>query len=475
MNATSVSQRDYLFYVLPSSGTVGGLCWLEPKGPNEVIEPRPHLPQLVTAPPSHQALNIVSENVIPFVKAPDGNSSAVEWHILWNPAAGRGVAKTWLETLVLPLLTFAGVRCKVHESVLPSDASAMDDRLYEEVFGPQPQVEPTSKPKVIILGGDGTTSDFLNRVVSYDSGVPIVPSFELVILPLGTANALFFSTHPSSAGTLNQSRVVLTSLLLALFSTTVPPTERSRKPVPLAHVRISDGDQKLTHQAVAHVVASTALHASILHTADELRDSSELEGSARFQEAFQRNKTRLWDANLHLLPIAKEDNEGLESIFRYERDLEKLVKTSDPQGELLIQGGFSYFVSCFSDRLEKSFVIAPMRSVLSTGYARSLDVIVIRPKRDARLKDLDTEALGDASAAQVSEVMKAAYQSGSHLQLTFQDGQPVVEYFRCGGWRWAPTSSEQEVCIDGKLMTIPEQGSVECIVISNAADLIHIW
>ncbi|EGG09146.1 uncharacterized protein MELLADRAFT_115838 [Melampsora larici-populina 98AG31] len=486
-------ERDYLFYVLPSSNltnstTAGGLCWLEASqecetkndtNPNEV---RLALPKLVTAPPSHHAINIVSEKIIPFVQPSADSldtSTSVDWHVIWNPAAGKRRAKAWLEQLVIPLLTFAGARFKVHETSLPTTNDSKNKNVHQDIFSLTPdQAKPIDRghPKVILMGGDGTTYDFLNQITTYDpsTGKPIIPSFELLIIPLGTANALFFSAHPS-ASDLNKPRNVLRSLLLALFSTTAPPSEQVSKTLQLAHVRVFDSDHQLTHQAIAHVVISTALHAAILHTADQLRDSPEFEGSSRFFEAFKRNNTRLWKASLLLLPITSPDSGSSSSILRYEPDDEKFITISESDQDTLMEGEFSYFTSCLIDRLEANFVIAPMRSSLTYESNHSIDIVVLRPKRDIRMKDLVGDELGTASAHQVTEVMSGASNSGHHLQLTLPDGQPTVEYFRCGGWEWRSSSPDQEVCIDGMLIKIPENGSVQCAVINNTTHRVIMW
>lgn len=484
-----VDDRDYLFYVLPPSDltngnctTGGGLCWLEAhQEESNSNEARSGLSKLVTAPPSHNAINIVSQKIIPFVRPSEdtlGTLRPTEWHVIWNPAAGKRRAKAWLEQLVIPLLTFAGVHFKVHESSLPTDNDRKDESFYQAIFDSTPdQAEPIDRchPKVILMGGDGTTYDFLNRITTYDrSGKPIVPSFELITIPLGTANALFFSAHPS-ASDLNEPRNVLRSLLLALFSTTAPPTDQLSKILQLAHVRVFDNDQKLMHQAIAHVVISTALHAAILLTADRLRDNPEFEGSSRFYEAFKRNNTKIWKASLRLLLIDPVDSGSSNSILRYEPDDEKFISISESHLDALIEGEFSYLTSCLIDRLEAKFVIAPMRSSLTYESNHSIDIVVLRPKRDTRIQELVGEELGNASATQLTEVMAGASNSGSHLNTTLPDGQPTVEYFRCGGWEWRPSSPDQEVCIDGKLIKIPENGSVQCAVINNNTPRVIIW
>ncbi|KAH9811252.1 hypothetical protein DFH28DRAFT_1131170 [Melampsora americana] len=476
-------ERDYLFYVLPPSNlnkntltTTGGLCWLGPSreinhNSNEISS---SLPNLSTASPSHQSIKIVSEKIIPFVKPLE----EVEWHLIWNPVAGKGQAKLWLDQLVIPILTFAGVRFKLHQSSLPTTRTKIKDKsLYQEIFNLTSDQLNRSHPKVILMGGDGTTHDFLNQITTYDplTGQPILPSLELIILPLGTANALFFSTHPSVSN-LNQPRNVLRSLLLALFSTTASPTDQISKILQLAHVQVFDHDHQLTDQAIAHVVISTALHAAILHTADELRDNPEYEGSSRFSEAFKRNNTNTWKASLSLSPTRSSSNsESPPSILRYEPNQQNFISISESELNSSLEDEFSYFTSCLIDRLESNFLIAPMRSSIKNESNPSIDLIIIRPKRDLRLKEMNQEDFEIASSDQLTEVMTEAFNSGHHLQLTLPDGQPRVEYIRCGAWEWKSLSSNQEVCIDGNLIQIPQNGSVLCSVLNHLIHPLFIW
>lgn len=457
--------RDYLFYVLPHSQppqdhhpkiddkprSDGGLCWIENErlsrsdDENESLRSERSLnpPKLITEPASHRTLNIVANELIPFVVQPDPSSSTlIQWHIIYNPLAGRGLAKVWLDGLILPLLKFTGSSYEVHQSLPPDLNDFNHQNLYQSIF--DQSTHPGLNQRVMILGGDGTTSDFLNQILRFDGQSLQLPSFQLILIPLGTANALFFSIHPKVKD-LSKTRHVLTSLLLALFSSTETEDDHlsGSRPLPLSHLRIlQPNSQVVCHQALAHVVASTALHASILHTADQLRNPIELNsGSNRFQQAFKLNQHRLWNAHLHLLPIhdlnLSNPSSSHPQRFRYDSHLQKWIDSGFLDDDLNLKDRFSYFTSCLIDRLESNFIIAPLR--LDSDLS-SMDVIMVRPSQDPTLKNLSDKDLAQASAAQVTEVMAGAYQSGSHLQLTNSDGQPVVEYWRCGGWIWTPVS-----------------------------------
>lgn len=81
------------------------------------------------------------------------------------------------------------------------------------------------------------------------------------------------------------------------------------------------------------------------------------------------------------------------------------------------------------DRLEPAFRITPRARDAPPG---TCDVVVIRPQR---APDAPTP---DAFAATTWAALTAAYNDGAHLDLTYPDGTPIVEYLRCGAWEWIP-------------------------------------
>jgi hypothetical protein len=104
------------------------------------------------------------------------------------------------------------------------------------------------------------------------------------------------------------------------------------------------------------------------------------------------------------------------------------------------------------DRLEHAFRTTPLLSMLPP-VGDSLDVVVVRPKRDPSFLQENDEGRS-VFARKIWTVLRAAYQDGAHIDLRYEEngdivsegnGPAVVEYFRCGGWEWEPVRSCTEV------------------------------
>jgi hypothetical protein len=157
-----------------------------------------------------------------------------------------------------------------------------------------------------------------------------------------------------------------------------------------------------------------------------------------------------------------------------------------------------YFLSTVNvDRLEPAFVITPLaRRIppLSQSEGATCDIVVLRPVRDPLLST-NTEDARKAYAATTWAALTGAYQDGAHVDLTYsptanKDAQisevgpvssdlPVLEYFRCTGWDWTPTSGQEGasarfVCTDGAIDRVPEGGTVRCHVLAAQGDDITV-
>ncbi|PLW48833.1 hypothetical protein PCANC_07478 [Puccinia coronata f. sp. avenae] len=521
------NERDYLLYVLPVPRSEpepepapvegrpqqpGGLCWLTfPERPSAADRAAAdgeaaavaasqsgaadeEVPKFFTAPPSHQTLNIVRENFVPFLQPQHPSQGDHRWLVIWNDHAGRRLAKKWLVAVILPILHLVGIP--------PSDLQVFESRQngWEDYL--VKSTHPKRSTKVIILGGDGTISDFINqaqdslqerkRLDLDDGSNPI--KMDLIILPFGTANAMFFNAHPT-VKELDRPKDILTGLLNALLEPTrmadgLPEPSPSR--LTLASVETLDHTNTLVQGSVSFVVTSTALHASILDTANQLvlQPDYQPTGTEVFKQAFLKSVAQTWKASVTLLPSAQD---GL--IQRYDPSIETLVPVRmDAQDanarEVRLEGPFSYFTACLVDRLESKFMIAPLRNPvrfpLSDESTRSstIDVIIIRPTRDPGLKLLledahsSSQLRADALTNFIGVVMQAAYQDGLHINLLANDRLPIVEYYRCGGWTWSPTDEDlkHQVCIDGKVLEIPGNGgSVKCTILSPDQTDIRIY
>lgn len=455
----------YLFYVRrgldDSDPSSGGLVYLQPPDEGASAD----VPTCKIASPSHKILDAVRDWVVPFVLAPPPDSKPV-YHVICNPSAGAGKAERWLEQVVEPLLTFAGAKVEKHLTTGPGDAGNIGKKIVE--------AHSTSETlKIVVLGGDGSTAEFLNGVAKLQGGQEAtLPPLDLLPVPLGTANALFFHLHPNAD--LSKPKDVLTSLIASLIEGV--PSPRS---LPLSQARVLSADDKVAHEAVAAVVVSTALHASILKTADTLR--AEIEGLGRFKKAFELNVVRTWKGKLGLPG---------KDVSLYD----PAKKGFTPFDATSLEGPFSYFASAQTDRFEQKFIIAPLRlpsrpveSSAALGLDQSVDLVVVRPRRKPDLQDATDDEVGAKFAGDITQTMMKAYEDGAHVDLKHEGDHPIVEYIRTPSWTWTPVrthvslkateadaSCEQDaeeqgdVCIDGAVVEIPKGGRVDLTVLSRA-------
>ena len=242
---------------------------------------------------------------------------------------------------------------------------------------------------VILGSGDGTINDIINRVRH-----PLA----FVLVPCGTANALYSSLFPAADRL--QS--------LHAFLNNSPP-----HPLSIASTSINGATPVLSV-----VVVSTALHASILHHSEALRESHP--GLVRFKIAAEQNANKWYNAHVRLSPIP-----SLGVVQKYDPTSKSFVTLPDHS----LAGPFAYFVSTVNvDRLEPTFTIAPLVRTIPPPPA-SCDLVIIRPLQSV---PEDTPQARDAFVPTLANVLGAAYQDGAHVNL------PIVEYIRCGGWEWIP-------------------------------------
>lgn len=313
--------------------------------------------------------------------------SSRRFRLVVNDQAGQGRAPVLADTLLRPLMKLAGVE------------------------------ERDDSETAILLGGDGTVHDHLNRSDA---------RAQLVVVPCGTANALYASLFPAAT-------TILSSFLAAL---------RGDNPRPLSLARVNG-------RTVASVIVSSCLHASILHDSEALRVSHP--GIERFKLAAAQNMTRRYSGHLRL-----------RGHVRYYRPS---TRSFASVASLDFIGPFSYaLLAALTDRLEPTFVVTPLRH---RDASPGLDVLLIRPANAP--KALDPQSFAERVLGPVTAAM---YDGGKHVDLVYDgdavrpytegdEEQPnVVDYLRCDRVEWTPMAGNDEdvrhrlLCIDGALETI---------------------
>ncbi|KAH0584201.1 hypothetical protein J132_00556 [Termitomyces sp. J132] len=374
---------------------------------------------------------------------------------IYNPVCGDRSAKDLFDTHVVPLLDQHNK--SIDTLVATEHVGHAGELLFNFISTVRGEIT------VILGSGDGTLHDIINYLSS--SAITPIPRLNFVLVPCGTANALYVSLFPPAAeqdsiayklqslqSYINSSHMIPLTFAIATLSS--PPQEK-----------------KCPCVVVSFVVVSTALHASILHDSEALRE--DMPGIERFKVAAQRNMTTWYNSYVKLLPTP-----GPGRIQIYDPTTKTFVDhpESDEVDPIVhVDGPFVYFLSTINvDRLESAFRITPLARSIPTAEA-TCELVFVRPLRDPSISVDSTESRM-IFMSKLWAVMSTVYQDGAHIDLRYSsegkitssgDGPVVVEYIRCGGWEWSPDDSDDNahlLCSDGAISRIDKGGRAVCSV-----------
>ncbi|KAJ6547283.1 ATP-NAD kinase-like domain-containing protein [Mycena capillaripes] len=389
--------------------------------------------------------------------------------VLYNPVCGDSTAESFFNAHVLPLLKDSGkVVDKVAATEHPNHAGEVLVDFLKQHKG----------EAVVVLGsGDGTLNECITTLSSAEltdvrSGAP--PKVVFVLVPSGTANALYSTLFPPPAeGALEPTYRLQSVKSFIAGANTIPLT--------LAITTLSSPPSA---PRISAVVVSTCLHASILKDSEALR--KEMPGLERFKVAAQQNSTKWYNSWVKLLPTPAA---GVVQI--YDPSTKAFVDHPESHSDdpiVDMDGPFAYFLATVNvDRLEPAFMITPLASRIPPTEA-VCDLVVVRPFRSPNVS-ADTPETRAAFVSTLWRVLGEAYRQGSHVDLRYDDkgevttegdGPSVVEYIRCGGWEWIPVDEDENahfLCSDGAISTIEKEGRAVCSAAAPAAGagfLVHI-
>lgn len=380
--------------------------------------------------------------------------------VVYNPVCGDQSAKAFFENTVLPFL---------HKHRKTVDKLVVTEKALHAGLAVLEFLESTEGDTTVVLGsGDGTLHEIINTVCAAElKGVRAsAPPQHLrfILVPCGTANALYSSLFPPPMSHLDSTSYKLRSLqafvdgsktialTLAISSLSPPPWSKPNR----------------SQVAISAVVTSTALHASILHDSEALR--AEMPGIERFKAAAQNNITRWYTSYVKLLPLPSV---GVVQIYDPARkDFVPHEESHTDEPIVDVDGPFAYFLSTVNvDRLEPAFRITPLHSTIPPTAA-SFDIVMVRPLRDPSINWDALKERQDARQAFVQKantVLQGAYKNGNHIGMRYGEngeielegiGPTVVEYIRCGGWEWTPVSHTRRVIL-AKPLTVVEQDDTD--------------
>ncbi|KAF1828938.1 hypothetical protein BDW02DRAFT_574447 [Decorospora gaudefroyi] len=347
---------------------------------------------------------------------PDRTVELRETHIVLSTGSGSKRAVFFFEWAVRPILKklygeAEVAKMKVHTT--ESETSILE--LTNDVFFPRAN---TGKPlRIVLFSGDGGIVDLVNGLSSKPrSDAYIAP--QVVLLPLGTANALY---HSINVATEENKWGVHT-----LGSTTA-------KPLPIFTATFSPGARLLVDQArssqalpkdehgngVLHgaVVCSWAVHASIVADTDTPEYRSH-------------------------------------GVDRFKMAATEALHPSDGSPPHTYRGRISYLQDGTWHEIEEkehAYVLATMVSNLERPFC-------VSPRSSPLDGSMHLVHLGPMDGDEVMRIMGLAYQGGKHVE---EEG---VRYESIDGLRIEVLEGEERwrrVCVDGKIVRVEEGGWVE--------------
>jgi diacylglycerol kinase family enzyme len=340
-----------------------------------------------------------------------------ETHVVLSIGSGHQLAAQFHTDILEPILkALQGDKepaIQVHTT--ESETSILD--LTNKLFFPQAN---EGKPlRIILASGDGGIVDLVNGLLAQPTG-PSYTAPQVLLLPLGTANALYHSINTGVNNTWGLNALSSTTTKpLPLFTASFSPSAR------LLVDEARKEEQLPTDPSTGHgilhgaVVCSWGMHASLV--ADSDTTLYRKFGLDRFKMAA---KEALYPSS----GAAPHAYKGSVSVLHGE------TWTELPEQEHM------YVLASLVSNLEQSFVISPASKPLDG----SLHLVRFGPMG------------GDAAM----RIMGLAYQAGKHVE----DGE--VLYEEVDGLRIEFGGKEEEgrwrrVCVDGKIVKVEGDGWVE--------------
>jgi diacylglycerol kinase family enzyme len=352
------------------------------------------------------------------LEPPASATTPRETHIILSTGSGHKQAASFCNDVVYPILDLIqpGFIDDSEEHTTEDENSILE--LTRDIFFPA--ANKGTPLRIILASGDGGVVDLVNGLLDHpQSDTYVAP--EIVLLPLGTANALYHS--------INAGQSQNTWGLSALSSTT-------SKPLPTFTTTFSPGSRLLVNEATVEaplpqngkgegllhgaVVFSWGMHASLV--ADS--DSAEYRkfGIDRFKMAA---KEALYPSD-GSLPHA------------YRARVSMLSK--DGSWQKLDGDEHLYTLATSVSNLEAPFCISPASKPLDG----SIHLVYFGP----------------TSGDEAMRIMGLAYQGGKHVE------DKMVRYEAIEGLRIEFENGEEDarwrrVCVDGKIVRVDKGGWVE--------------
>lgn len=412
------------------AGVVGGGYLILTLGEGEPGEEEPF--RLSSFSASHLPQDLLDEHLLSDLPGLLKGGADSSLDVIVSVRSGTGLASKFYGAVLQPLLrtlgliegdAAAGAGAPFYRTTLTEDVNTVKN-FAKTRWG---SGETKKRETVVLLSGDGGVVDLLNGA----AGAPPHDHDHLptiVLVPLGTGNALFHSLHrphydaAASAAAPSPLALALRALLrgraaaLPTFQVTFPPG---------SHLVPADADADAEPAPVGEltgaIVASYGFHSQLVWESDT--PAWRRHGAARFGMVAQEllGESHAYRAVVETVPPGG-------GAWR-------AVGGEAAQGGG--GGGFNYVLATMVSNLERTFAVSPA--------GRPLDGV------------LRLVHFGGADGARTMEIMMAAYDGGRHV------GMEGVGYEAVEGVRVTTLEEDarwRKVCIDGTIVEVPRDGSV---------------
>ncbi|KAH9883741.1 ATP-NAD kinase-like domain-containing protein [Xylariomycetidae sp. FL2044] len=366
-------------------------------------------------------------------------------HVVVSTRSGTGLALEFFYSVLQPLLGRLGL--SMANSSGESDSAAISPskpntysvvitqaaesiRRFAQKLGDH--VSCGVGHTVILLSGDGGITEMLNGKASTDStGTP--GSLPLIaMLPLGTGNALFHSTHKAATQPVGSSEP---STLAQAIRTLL---KGRAAPLPSFRASFSPGAFEVTYEKSSSAVAELEEHVTSV---------SRLYGAIVASYGFHAQL--VWESDTPAYRKHGDKRFGMvaQELLKESHAYDTSVEVASCDGspaQKLDRERYAYVLATMVSNLEKTFTISPSSEPL-----------------DGKLRLVH---FGPVGGEKTMQIMMAAYDSGKHIGMRWSgsDGKEekvgydqvaeVKVNIREHDARW------RKVCIDGTIVEIPEGG-----------------
>ena len=339
-----------------------------------------------------------------------------ETHVILSVGSGHQKAADFYHECVGPLLAaLYPDHQNLHVHTTASATSVLE--LANNVFFPK--ADAGTALRIILLSGDGGIVDLVNGLSSRATSASYVAP-QAILMPLGTANALYHSINAGKANTWGLAALSSAqSRPLPIFTASFSPGARLLVDEARSEEELSTDRSSGRPTLHGAVVCSWGMHASLVADSDtaEYRKF----GVERFQMAA---KEALYPAD-GSAPHAYKANV---SVLKGD--------TWTP----LDEKEHMYTLATMVSNLEQPFCISP--------HSKPLD------------GSIHLVHFGPTSGDEAMRLMGLAYQGGKHVD------EPAIRYEAIDGLRIEFQGREEEgrwrrICVDGKIVRVEKDGWVE--------------